>query len=256
MSLLPQLERDLIEAHARLVSHRSRPRQWWLTRRALAAERGLGGSPRRAHAGVRAASALLVVAVALAVGAAFVLLVHARHAGLTPGERFGREQRYVTLAKLRTERRDPACVPAAPTRSDSGGTPSSALLSSLAALHVSVSAPSGLFETWPRFRQVPTGMYLRFERLARTRHCRDRAAPALTVPGTVGVVHIARPADRVLRRRSRQRHGRGVRAGALRRRAERRAAGRATADGCRFATPDGAAGSATLSAAGRDAEGT
>jgi hypothetical protein len=198
MSLLPQLERDLLEAHARLVSRRSRLRYWWLVRRAhVGAGSGPVGSPGRARAwavaGVRALPTLLAVTLAVAVGGAFFLLVHARHHGLTAGDRFRLEQRYITTARQRSERRDAACASAAPASSDSSGTPSNALLSSLAALRGGGGAPTSLLDSFvPHLGPpVPTGVYVRFERLARTAILpATDSAPALTVPGAVGLVRV------------------------------------------------------------------
>ena len=197
MTLLPQLERDLLEAHARLASRRGRVRHWWLVRRARASESGSVWSPGRARAwvvaGARALPVLLAVALTLAVGAAFFLLAHARHGGLTSADRVRREQRYITLARLQTERRDPSCVPAPLTAPSSGGTPSNALLSSLAALRRAGTAPTGLLDSFlPHLGPpVPAGVYARFERLARSAVLpATGSAPALTVPGAVGLVPV------------------------------------------------------------------
>ena len=189
MTVLPQLERDLVETHARMVARRSRVWHAWLVRRARKAETGPVGSGARARGwalvGVRALPALLAVGVVLAVGAAFLVLVHPHHsASLTPAARLELEQRYITLAGLRTQRRDPACVPAAPAFSVSGGTPSNALLSSLAALRGGGGPLIGgvaddVQHVGP---PVPTGLYLRFERLARTVTLpATRSAPAMPV---------------------------------------------------------------------------
>jgi len=88
MTLLPQLERDLLTAHARVASRRSRLRHWWLVRRASAADLRAAGSRGRARhwavAGVRALPTVLVVALPLVIGGAFFVLVHARHRELSP----------------------------------------------------------------------------------------------------------------------------------------------------------------------------
>ena len=189
MTVLPELERDLVEAHARMVARRSRVWQGWLVRRARKAETGPVGSGARARGwalvGVRALPALLAVGVVLAVGAAFLVLVHPHHsASLTPAARVRLEQHYITLAGLRTQRRDPACVPAAPAFSVSGGTPSNALLSTLAALR-GAGGPliGGVADDVQHVGPpVPTGLYLRFERLARTVTLpATRSAPAMSV---------------------------------------------------------------------------
>jgi hypothetical protein len=191
MNVLPQLERDLVDAHARVVARRNRVWHAWLVRRARRARTGPEGSRAQARgwaiAGVRAVPALLAVGVVLALGAAFLVLAHARHASsLTPAARLLREQQYITIARLQTERRDPACVAVAPTFSVSGGTPSKALLSSLAVLHGAGSAPvpigvlsDDLHHVGP---PIPTGVYVRFERLARTVTLpATRSAPAMSV---------------------------------------------------------------------------
>ena len=175
MTVLPQLERDLVEAHARVVARRGRLRHGWLTRRAGTAGTDAAGSVARARrlalAGARGLPTILVVAVTLGVGVAFVVLVHARHASTgTAVARLLREQRYITIASLQTERRDPACVPAAQPFVRIDGTPSRGLLSSLAALRAPGGGPVGamaddLQHVGP---PVPTGVYALYERLART----------------------------------------------------------------------------------------
>jgi hypothetical protein len=189
MTVLPQLERDLVEAHARVIARRSRVRHAWLTRRAGTAGADAVGSVaparRLALAGARGLLTILVVGVTLGVGAAFVVLVHARHASTgTATARLLREQRYITIARLQTERRDPACVPAPPPFLRIDGTPSRGLLLSLAALR----APGGgligamgddLQHVGP---SVPTGVYALYERLARTVALpATRSAPAESV---------------------------------------------------------------------------
>lgn len=177
MNVLPQLERDVVEAHARMVARRNRVWHAWLVRRARRARTGhvSARAPAGAWAlaGVRALPALLAVGVVLALGAAFLLLAHARHgSSLTPAARLLREQQYVTIARLQVERRDPACVAIAPSFSVSAGTPSNALTSSLAVLRGAGSAPSPIGVLRDDLQHVgpsvPTGVYVRFEPLART----------------------------------------------------------------------------------------
>jgi hypothetical protein len=175
MTVLPQLERDLVEAHARVTARRSRLWHAWLTRRAgMAGAEAVGSAARGrrlAVSGARGLPTILVVAVTLGVVAAFVVLVHARHAATgTAAAPLGREQRYMTIARLQTERRDPACVPAAAPFVRIDGTPSRRLLSSLAALRAPGGGPiaamaDDLQHVGP---PVPTGVYTRYERLART----------------------------------------------------------------------------------------
>ena len=189
MTVLPQLERDLVEAHARVTARRGHLWHAWLTRRAGTASAGAAGSVGRtrrlALAGARGLPVILVVAVTLGVGAAFVVLVHARHASTaTAAAQLRREQRYITIARLQTERHDPACVPALqpPVRVD--GTPSRELLSSLAALRAPGGVPIGgmgddLQHVGP---PVPTGVYAQYERLARTVALpATRSAPAASI---------------------------------------------------------------------------
>jgi hypothetical protein len=189
MTVLPQLERDLVEAHARIIARRSRLWHAWLTRRAGTPGADTVGSVARARrlalAGARGLPTILVVAVTLGVGAAFVVLVHARHASTgTATARLRREQRYLTIARLQTERRDPACVPAPPPLVLIDGTPSRALLSSLAALRAPGGGPIGamgddLQHVGP---PVPTGVYALDERLARTVALpATRSAPAASI---------------------------------------------------------------------------
>ena len=175
MTVLPQLERDLVEAHGRVVARRSRVRNARLVRRAHGAGRGPVGSGARgrvpALAVFRALPALLVVGMAFGVGAVFLVLAHPRPSpSLTAAARLRLEQRYVAIARLRTERRDPKCVAVAPTFSVSPGTPSNALLSSLAALRQAGGAPIGVVDNEVQHvgPPVPSEVYLRFERLART----------------------------------------------------------------------------------------
>jgi hypothetical protein len=175
MTVLPQLERDLVEAHARTTARRGRLWHAWLTRRAGSAGADAVGSVTRgrrvALAGARSLPTILVVAVTLGVGAAFVVLVHARHASTGTGPaQLGREQGYLTSARLQTERRDPACVPAAPSFALIDGKPSTGLLARLAALRALGGGPiaalgDDLQHVGP---PVPTGVYARYERLART----------------------------------------------------------------------------------------
>ena len=119
MTVLPQLERDLVEAHARVTMRRGRLWHRLLSRPAGAAGGDAVGSVTRgrrvALAGARGLPMILVVAVTLGVGAAFFVLGHARHASTgTASARLAREQRYVAIAGLQTQRRDPACVAAPP----------------------------------------------------------------------------------------------------------------------------------------------
>jgi hypothetical protein len=189
MTVLPQLERDLVEAHARVAARRSRLWHGWLTRRARTAGADAVGSVaparRLALAGARGLPAILVIAVTLGVGAAFVVLVHARHTSTgTAAARIDREQRYITVARSRTERRDPACVPAAQPPVLVDGAPSRELLSSLAALRAPGGGPIGamgddLQHVGP---PVPTGVYLLYERVARTVALpATRSAPAASI---------------------------------------------------------------------------
>ena len=81
MNVLPQLERDLVEAHARVAARRNRVWRAWLVRRARGARTDPVGSRAKARgwalAGVRAVPALLAVGVVLALVAAFLVLAHA-----------------------------------------------------------------------------------------------------------------------------------------------------------------------------------
>jgi hypothetical protein len=197
MTVLPELERDLLEAHARVVSRRSRYRHWWLVRRAGRAASGSAGSSAGvrswALAGVHALPIVLTVALAVAVGAGFIVLVHASHGGLTSAERLRRAQRYIAIAQVRTERRDPGCVAAVPPISGSSGTPGHPLLSSVAALRGAGGAPAVLLGSFLSHLgpPVPTGVYRGFERLARTAILpAPGSAPALTVPGPVGLLQV------------------------------------------------------------------
>ncbi len=189
MTVLPDLERDLVEAHARVIARRSRLWHAWLTRRAGAAGADALGSVARSRrlalAGARGLPTILVVAVTLGVGVAFVVLVHGRHAATaTATARLGREQRYITTARLQTERRDPACAAAVQPFVRIDGTPSRGLLSSLAALRAPVGGPIGamgddLQHVGP---PVPTGVYALYERLARTVALpATRSAPAASI---------------------------------------------------------------------------
>jgi hypothetical protein len=189
MTVLPQLERDLVEAHARVIARRGRLRHAWLTRRAGTAGADAVGSVARGRrlvlAGARGLPAILAVAVTLGMAAAFVVFVHARHASTgTAVAWLRREQRYITIARLQTERRDPACVPAAQPLLRIDGTPSRGLLSSLAALRAPGGGPIGamaddLQHVGP---PVPTGVYARYERLARTVVLpATRSAPAASI---------------------------------------------------------------------------
>jgi hypothetical protein len=128
---------------------------------------------------------ILAAAVTLGVGAAFVVLLHARHASTgTATARLRQEQRYITIARLQTERRDPACVPAAQPFVLIDGTPSRGLLSSLAALRALGGGPVGamgddLQHVGP---PVPTEVYAQYERLARTVALpATRSAPAASI---------------------------------------------------------------------------
>jgi hypothetical protein len=128
---------------------------------------------------------LLLVAVTLGVGAAFVVLGHPRHASTGPATAWlRRELRYITIARLQTERRDPACVPAAQPLVRVDGMPSRGLMSSLAALRAPGGGPIGamgddLQHVGP---PVPTEVYARYERLARTVVLpATRSAPAISV---------------------------------------------------------------------------
>jgi hypothetical protein len=189
MTVLPQLERDLVEAHARVIARRRRLWHGWLTRRAGTAGTDAVGSVARARrlalAGARGLPTILVVAVTLGVGAAFVVLVHARHASNgTAAARLLREQGYITTARSQTERRDPACVPAAQPLVRVDGAPSRGLLSSLAALRAPGGGPIGamgddLQHVGP---PVPTGIYAQYERPARTVALpATRSAPAASI---------------------------------------------------------------------------
>jgi hypothetical protein len=181
MTVLPQLERDLVDAHARVAARRGRLWQAWLMRRAgtagADAVRSVPTGRRLALAGARGLSMALVVAVTLAVGAAFVVLAHARHASTatatataTAVARLAREQRYIAIAGLQTQRRDSACAAAPPPFGLIDGTPSRGLLASLAALRARGGGPIGgigddLQHVGP---PVPTDVYAQYERLART----------------------------------------------------------------------------------------
>lgn len=189
MTVLPQLERDLVEAHSRVVAHRSRVRNAWLVRRARRAGRGPVGrgaeGRSRVLAAFRALPALLAVGVAFAIGAAFLVLAHPRPTpSPTAAARLRLEQRYVAIARLQTERRDPTCVAVAPTFSVSPGTPSNGLLSRLAALRRAGGAPIGVVNNEVQHvgPPAPTEVYLRFERLARTVTLpATRFAPAMSI---------------------------------------------------------------------------
>lgn len=189
MTVLPQLERDLVEAHARVTMRRGRLWHRLLSRPAGAAGGDAVGSVTRgrrvALAGARGLPMILVVAVTLGVGAAFVVLGHARHASTgTASARLAREQRYVAIAGLQTQRRDPACVAAPPSFGLIDGTPSRRLLSSLAALRARSGSPIGamaddLQHVGP---PVPTDVYAQYERLARTVVLpATRSAPAASI---------------------------------------------------------------------------
>jgi hypothetical protein len=195
MTVLPQLERDLVEAHARTTARRGRLWRVWLTRRAGSAGVDAGGSVTRgrrlALAGARGLATILVVAVTLGVAAAFVALVHARHASTGSGAaQLGREQGYLTNAKFQAERRDPGCVPASQPFVLIDGTPSRGLLASLAALRAPGGVPiaamgDDLQHVGP---PVPTGVYARYERLARTAALpATRSAP----PASISVYVVA-----------------------------------------------------------------
>jgi hypothetical protein len=112
-------------------------------------------------------------------------LVHARHASTaTAAARLRREQRYITIARLQTERRDTACVPAVPPLVLVDGTPSRGLLSSLAALRAPGRGPiAGIGDDLQHVGPpVPTGVYALYERLARTVALpASRSAPAESV---------------------------------------------------------------------------
>jgi hypothetical protein len=189
MTVLPQLERDLLEAHARVLARRSRLWHRWLARRAGTAGTDPVGSVARARrlalAGARGLPVILVVAVTLGVGAAFVVLVHARHASTgTATVRLRREQRYITIARLQTQQRDPACVAAAQPPVRVGGAPSRELLSSLAALRGPGAVPIGAMgdDLQHVAPPVPTGVYAQYERLARTVALpATRSAPAASI---------------------------------------------------------------------------
>jgi hypothetical protein len=175
MTVLPQLERDLVEAHARVIARRSRLWHGWLMRRAGAAGAEAVGSVARARrlalAGARGLPTILVVAVTLGVGAAFVLLVHPRHApNGTAAAQLRREQGYITMARSQTERRDLACVPAAQPLVRVDGRPSRGLLSSLAALRApGGGAISAMDDDLQHVEPpLPTGVYALYERRART----------------------------------------------------------------------------------------
>jgi hypothetical protein len=189
MTVLPQLERDLVEAHARVIARRSRLWHAWLTRRAETAGADavgpVGRARRLALASGRVVPTVLMVAVTLGVGAAFVVFVHARHVSTGPATaRLRREQQYVTTAMLQTQRRNPACVPAAQPFVLIDGTPSRGLLSSLAALRARGGAPIGAMDDDLQHvgPPVPTGVYAQYERLARTVVLpATRSAPAASV---------------------------------------------------------------------------
>ena len=189
MTVLPELERDLIEAHARVIARRNRLWHRWLTRRAGTAGTDAVGSIARARrlavAGARGLPTILAVGVTLSVGAAFVVLGHPRHASTGPPPAWlGRERQYITNARLQTQRRDPACVPTAQPSVRVDGMPSRGLLSSLAALRAPGDGPIGgmgddLQHVGP---PVPTEVYAQYERLARTvALSATRSAPAASV---------------------------------------------------------------------------
>jgi hypothetical protein len=187
MTVLPQLERDLVEAHARVIARRSRLWHSWLTRRVETAGADavgpVGRARRLALACARVVPTVLMVAVTLGVGAAFVVLVHARHVS-TGTETVRREQGYITTAMLQTQRRDPACVPAAQPFALIDGTPSRGLLSSLAVLRAPGGAPiDGMDDDLQHVGPpVPTGVYAQYERLARTVALpATRSAPAASM---------------------------------------------------------------------------
>jgi post-segregation antitoxin (ccd killing protein) len=189
MTVLPQLERDLVEAHARVTARRSRVWHAWPMRRAGKAGAGAVGSVGRARrlvlAGGRGLPTMLVVAVTLGVVAAFVVLVHARHAPSgTATAQLRREQGYITTARLQTERRDPACAAAAQPVVSIDGAPSRGLLSSLAALRAPGGGPIGaMTDDLQHVRPpVPTEVYSQYERLARTVALpATRSAPAVSI---------------------------------------------------------------------------
>ena len=189
MTVLPELERDLIEAHARLLARRSRLWHRWLTHRAGTAGADAGGSVAQARrfalAGARRLPVIVAVAVTLGVGAAFVLLVHARHASSGPATAWrGREQRYIAVAGLHTQQRDPACVPAALPTVRGDGAPSQGLLAGLAALRAPGGGPIGALvdDLQHVGGPVPTGVFAQYERLARTVTLpATRSAPAASI---------------------------------------------------------------------------
>jgi hypothetical protein len=189
MTVLPQLERDLLEAHARVTARRSRLGHAWLQRRAGTASADAVGSlaaaRRLALAGARGLPAILAVAVTLGVGAAFLVLGHARHASNGPATAwFRREQGYITTARLRTQRRDPACVPSVQPVVRIDGTPSRGLLSSLAALRAPGGGPIGVMSDDLQHvgPPVPTEVYAQYERLAQTVALpATRSAPAASI---------------------------------------------------------------------------
>ena len=194
MTVLPQLESELLQAHARLVARRNRLTRARLARRARLTSVGPVGRTARARtwlvAGVRAAPALLAVVVTLAVVlVAFVLIGHGRHTpnrtpnqpsmsgpppGLptNPSPQQQQEERYINNAWITTRERDSACAPPQPKLTFSNGTPSKALLSSLGLLRRPAAPSDALSQlTGPDGGQpVLGGVYRRYIRLARTQH--------------------------------------------------------------------------------------